>query len=495
MAPATDRVSAAPGSLRPAASVPARGTMQLLAARGCLTACGYAISVILARGLGPAEYGVYGVVLSVLVSLEQAAALGVPGAAAKLIPGDARLAPAVERAAKRLLLAVSVALLGVSVAVAPLLARALGMEDRTALFRLAVLDLPLSGLYFAYQGVLYGHRRFGVLGVSLVVYGLSKLAGVVALLLVGLSVAGALVVNVLATLGVLVYLAARVPAPAAPVRGGAARPLLRVALPFGLYTAALPVLLGVDLWSLERLGGGGPEAVGTYVAALNVARVLAIVPSVLSGVLFASLCRAVARSDEELARRHLQGAMRFALIVLVPACALLALDGREVMVLLYSSAYAAGAAVLGLQLLAFGLFAFLDTLLHALLAAGQHYRAAGLLVALVPVAVAANLALVPRWGAVGAAAALATTIGLGAALAGARAFRRYGALIRAATLARVLAAALVVAALGTQISAGGLWLPVKLTALLGVYGGLLAALRELKWNDLSALVVWRRQPA
>ena len=49
-----------------APSVAARGTVQLLLARGCFVATGYVISVILARGLGPADYGIYGVVMSLL---------------------------------------------------------------------------------------------------------------------------------------------------------------------------------------------------------------------------------------------------------------------------------------------------------------------------------------------------------------------------------------------------------------------------------------------
>jgi hypothetical protein len=42
---------------RTGASLPARGTVQLLVARGCFTVSGYVISVDLARGLGAAEYG------------------------------------------------------------------------------------------------------------------------------------------------------------------------------------------------------------------------------------------------------------------------------------------------------------------------------------------------------------------------------------------------------------------------------------------------------
>ena len=87
----TVRVAASP----PSAAAPAPGTMQLLAGRLSAMACGYAITVVLARGLGPADFGVYGVIISVLTVVEMVAGLGIPGATTKLIPADPRNAGAV----------------------------------------------------------------------------------------------------------------------------------------------------------------------------------------------------------------------------------------------------------------------------------------------------------------------------------------------------------------------------------------------------------------
>ena len=60
------------------AGVAARGTMQLLVGRGLFMVSGYLITVILARGLGPAAYGVYGVVMSLLLWIEVVGDLGNP---------------------------------------------------------------------------------------------------------------------------------------------------------------------------------------------------------------------------------------------------------------------------------------------------------------------------------------------------------------------------------------------------------------------------------
>ena len=48
---------------------PGRGTAHLVVAQGVLLVTGFAVSVILARELGPAGFAIYGVVMSVLGGL------------------------------------------------------------------------------------------------------------------------------------------------------------------------------------------------------------------------------------------------------------------------------------------------------------------------------------------------------------------------------------------------------------------------------------------
>jgi stage V sporulation protein B len=463
-----------------------------LIARGCFMVSGYLISVILARGLGPADYGVYGVIMSVLLWIEMVGSLGLLGATARLIPQHEQQALLVEQTARAILVIVSFVLFALCWALAPLAARLFDIADGTLLFRLAILDLPVNGLYLAYQGTLNGHRRFGTLSVALVTYSLTKLIATVLLIFLGLSVARALIANVLATVGALVYLVVRFPpidwAPSIAL----GRELVRIAVPMGLYLAALQVLLSVDLWSLKILWKGPAEVIGYYFAPLNVARMLTIVPSVLSGVLFASLSWALTRKDEESAHRYVQGAARFAFVVLVPSCVFLALNAEPVMALLYSDMYAVSGVYLRFQLVAFGLLAFLDVFFHALMAAGHYYHSAGTLLALIPVALFLNLLLVPPFGAMGAVTALVMTIGLGTGAATLLTARHYGSLIKLSTVGRVLAATALTALLGVQIAAVGFWVLAELAALLGVYALLLCLLRELGWDDLRSFALWQK---
>lgn len=186
--------------------VAARGTVQLLIGRVYFMAAGYVIAVVLARGLGPVAYGTYGLIMSVLLWLEVASDFGIQRATMKLIPqsDDAR---AIARTSAACLLAVSTSLFIVCWIAAPAIARSFNIDDGEWLIRLAIFDIPLNGLYIAYQGIMQGHRRFGAISLAMIFYSTAKLGGTLLLLVIGLSVELALVVNVLATVAALLFLA------------------------------------------------------------------------------------------------------------------------------------------------------------------------------------------------------------------------------------------------------------------------------------------------
>jgi O-antigen/teichoic acid export membrane protein len=462
-----------------------RGTRQLLIARASFIVSGSVVAIVLARGLGPSDYGVYGVLISLLTWLEMLGSAGIQGATAKLIPVHSSQVAAVEQTARFVLLALGVALFAACWAAAPAVEELFRIPGGTRLFRLAILDIPLATTYIAYQGILTGRRLFGPLSVSQAAFGIAKLVGVSILVVLGLSVASALVANAVATFAVLAYLFVRFPPKGFWPQRRLVKPLISLAIPIGVYLLAMQVLLRLDLWSLKRLWEGSGDVVGQYVAALNLSRLLAVIPTVQSGVLFASISWAMTRNDERGARNHVREATRFALILAVPACVILGGEASGVMAVLFSSAYAEGGRFLFLQLLAFGLYALLDAFAQSLMAVGRQWRTAGVLVGLVPLVWLGNLVLIPRFGPMGAAVSLALGVLFGAVVLGLLARRRHGALFHWPTLAKVMAAGAVVGLLGHLVDVPGAWVLLEVAALAGVYLLLLWTFGELTVADLG----------
>jgi len=402
--PTPDRVRVGPRRV-------AHGTLQLVLGRISFLAFGYLVAVILARGLGPVQYGIYGVILSVLVWIEQLGRFGLAETTMKLAPEDEDRRPLIEETAQTLLLAVSVLLFVLCWIAAPALAQIFRISQGAGLFRLAILDVPFTGLYFAYQGILLGRRHFGAVGTGLAVYGLTKLVGISIAALFGLSVTSALVVNILGTAGALLFLATRMSPRPFRLSPLWTWEILHFALPIGLCVLASQVLANFDLWALKILGVERGEIIGMYVAALHIARVPTLSFSAVNGAILPSLSMALARQDMAMTKRYVQGAGRFLLVTLLPASVLVALTAEELMVLLYSGRYSGGAQFLVFQVFTFALFGVALVFNEMLIARGNPYLVAGSALAHIPIAVAANLILIPSQGAIGAAtAALFTAV-------------------------------------------------------------------------------------
>jgi stage V sporulation protein B len=378
---------------------------------------------------------------------------------------------------------------------APFVARLFQIPEATGLLRIAFIDIPFSGIYFAYQGILGGRRAFGALSQSMVVYGLTKLVGVFIALLLGISIFWVLIVSILATVAALSLLALNVyptrfclPLPQAKI-------ILQLAVPIGLYLLVSLVLFNLDFWSLKIIGAVPNEVIGIYAAALNVARLPDLVSSAISDVLFPSAAIILTARDRNAGQRYIQDASRMLLLGLLPFTMLFALTAEDLCLFLYGGAYSTGASVLTLQVFAFALFGIARAYSGMLIAQGSPYLATGLACLAIPIAIGLNVALVPSLGAIGAATSLLLTALLSTMTAGWMLVRQFGALIRFSTLFRALSAAAVMALIAPYIMLTGPWLMLKYVLLLGIYGSVLLLLRELDEEYVSALALWRKKPA
>jgi O-antigen/teichoic acid export membrane protein len=469
----------------------ARGTLQLMIGRMLFFVSGYLVTVILARGLGPVEYGVYGLILSILLWIEQIGDFGIPEAAAKLIPEDADRAATVQKTTQTLLAIVFLLLFVFAWLACPAFTRLFDIPEGTGLFRVAILDIPFTGIYFAYQGILTGHRNFRAISGGLAVYGLTKLFGISIALLLGLSIFSALIVNIIGTIGGLLFLAIYISPKLCRPSLGHSRIILHLAFPIALLILASQILWNLDLWSLKLIGSERAEIIGMYVAALNLARVPAFAFCAVNGVILPSLSMAVAQQDAAMMRRYVQGAGRFLWVTLLPSCSLVALTAEDLMRLVFSDLYSRGASFLVLQVFAFALLGVAHAFGEMLVARGSPYSVARIALVHIPLALVLNLTLIPHLGALGAATAFALTALSLTSITGFLVFRRLGSVVEASTFVRVVLATALMALVSLQIPWSGPWLLVKYSVLLSVYGLALIVLGELKRDDLK-LLDWRR---
>jgi O-antigen/teichoic acid export membrane protein len=475
------------------AALTARGVVQGVVGRGLNFVFAYLATVLLARRLGPAAYGVYGVVISVLIWIEQTARFTVPPAAAKLIPEDRIRSPLVQQTALFLGSILFASLFVVLWTAAGPLAALFGLSHTgVALFRTAALDLPLFGLYAIYRGVLQGRHDFLSLAIADALYAAAKLAAVILLLGLWLSVASALVANVLASLAALVFVMSRGSIPLRRPSSAVVSPLIRLALPLGLYMLALQTITHLDLWALTALDAGRDAGtLGLYVAARNVAIVPGVVLMVVSDVLLPSLSRAIAADDARVAPTYIRAAVRFLAILVVPIVLVLAVGADDIMGLLYSGEFRTGGGYLRALLVYAALLPFMDLFASVLSARGEPYRGGTTLAVVIPAAVALNLLLIPRYGPMGAAYASGLAGLAGTAALGVQVFRRCGAFVAGRTFLNIVLASGAAVMIARQLAIRA-WHPfVVCGAGLTVYAAVLLVLRELRQEDVEPLAFWK----
>ena len=469
----------------------ARGTAVMVCSQACFFVLGYFAVVLLAREFGPVTYGAYGVIMSVLVWLEESARFAIPSATAKLVAEKNTAHAALERAALTLNLAAHAVLFALLWVAAPWLASWFGIANGTFLFRIAAIDLPFFGAYTAYRAIHQGHRRFFQLGCSQVIYAFTKLAGVLLLVRFGLSVESALLVNVAATIVGLAWL---LPGGGLRLQGRwleQVKPLVSAATPMGLYYFVLGVRDSLVLWTLQVMTPASDAAtIGIFVAAFSIARVPAMVLATVSTVILPSLSRALALNDESLARRYINQALRFGVILYLPVCLVFLAQPEKLIQWIFSKDFSGGGVILSLLVAEAGLRVVHAILGAALNAAGEARKAAVVTVASIAPALAMLVLLIYYRGAAGAALSSVVTILASCVILGALVWNRFGALMNKRSACNIgLAGGLMFLIFALLANFDALFI-LPYAGGLAAYCTSLVVFQEITWQDFAAFVPW-----
>lgn len=367
------------------------GSAVRLGAEAAARLLGMATTLLVARSLGPADFGVFAAFLGVAAIASEAGDLGLQTTASRaLVAGNLSLRSLLR--AKLLLTALlwlAAATLGfLHPALAPLvlwvslgrwcefLGAALRARGRRSAEAAVLVCLRAAGLAAAIGTIASGR-------------------GLVALV-------WSLALSSLAALGLGAVLVAREWAalPAGVSEAGDVRGALRASLPLGVNGVLALASVRVELLGLALLRSD--REAGVFAAALKVVEFLLLVPAAIAAGAMPALTRDAARGEGR-ARRRTAATVAF---LGVPAALGLALVAPGLVPRVFGSEFADGAAPLRILAIALVPMFMNAVLLHTLVAGGHAEalpRLTGLRMAL---AVALAAILVPAFGASGAAAGL-----------------------------------------------------------------------------------------
>lgn len=469
----------------------AAGVVWQMIGFACVTVCGYVVAVLLARNFGPAVFGIYGVVYSVLMATELMLRFGVPQALTKLIGGSPEdSSSALQSTGITLTLIISLAGFAIFWMAAPLIADVLNVPFGTRLFRIAILDIPFYALYTCLGHVLNGRRQFHFTGLSHCAYGLTKVIGVIIMLNTDtLSIAGALVVNIASSVVGLALLLKPSQMQSYRPSLAARSSLVALAVPITIGDFGLQIVLGIDLWLLNALGTSiAADVKGDYVAAISLARLPNVVAYVMTAVLVPSIARALSAGERDTARRLVLGTMRFFVVLVLPVCGLVAANAPEAMQLVFSDEYVPGAVFLALLVFAHGLgYTLVAALMAVLVGAGASQAAAQRIYIALVIGVALNILLISQFGAIGAAISSCLAFAVGSVLMARLVRRKLGALLEWRPTFFAVLATFSVGLASWRIRTEGWLLLVEIAALGVIYLAIVWAIGLIRVSDVTQL--------
>lgn len=460
-----------------------RGTVLVTAASALFVLSGYLVNITLGRTLGPADYGLFGVVIGLMSVLNAVQSASIPQAVAKFTAEQRESSQEILAAGLVVQLVVGI-VLGVALfLLADAVAGLLGDEALVEPLRITALALPPYSLFLLLLGYSGGLGQYSRQALMLSAYAIAKAAFAVGLSIVW-GLAGAIGGYVLAALVALPTSGIR----RFPMRRLASlRPMLRYSLPLVLVALVSIGHLNLDLFFVKGLVAGAEES-GYYTAAQSIARVPFFLTTGFAIILLPAVARAAAgnpRSAQGLVRE----ALRVGFLIVAPLAALLAGAADDVVQLLYTDAYEPATPalmVLSPAMACFALSALLASLLAgvgravlALIAGGAGLLSTGILC----------FVLVPPQGTVGAAVATLVGAILALAIAGVAAFQVFSSTISWASVARGAAASLVIGIAASMLDGTAATL-VGLPLLAATYAALLILMREVKredWQRMAAL--------
>lgn len=442
----------------------ATGTIQVFLAEALLLPTGLLTAAFLTRQLGPEGYGVLMLATTLISWIGWSITSAFTRTTIKFI-SEAEDWRAIASTVLQLHLLLGMAAAAVVGVFAPAIADRLGEPGMANYLRLFALEVPIFCITYAHRSVLVGLGQFSQRAIATATRWLARMVLIVALVSAGLSLWGAIlgsVASALVELGVCrMYVHP-------PLRHPSCFPMQKLwgyAVPLFLLALSLRLYDKLDLLMLKLLGGTAAEA-GFYATAQNLSLMPSLFTLAFVPLLLSTLTRILSTGDSSKARYLSRDAMRL-VVLLLPFAALGSGSAAEIITLLFSSEFLPAAPLFALLIFSAVSMAMIAVTTAILTAASKPNWTIALAGPMVPVAIAANSWIIPRFGSIGAAT-VTTTIATLAAIATILAVHYLWKIFPPmTTLVRSLVVSGLVYGLASLWTTVGWWLVVKLVLLGG----------------------------
>ncbi len=461
------------------------GALALSMAQAVVLLLGYVTHLWIGRVLGPAPYGIYGVVLSVQTIIGLFLTLGIPSAVSRFVAQDEQHAAGILRQALRWQAVAAIVLAASTAAAAPLIATALGDFSLIRYLLFVPLVVLMQAFYPVYVQFLSGMHHFTRQAGLTSVYAIAKVIGAIGLLyLFGVygAFAGFAVGGVIAA--VIGYFWTKKLGGQKPIKLPV-RSFLSFAGTYVLILVGLQILMSLDLFMVKAMLSDDVLA-GYYNSAVTLSRISYFLLQGLAFIILPSVSALTKPgADHSRAAKFIRDVMRYLIALIIPGITLAAATSKQLLILFFSDQYVPAAPALTILMIGLGSLAFFLLLANIVAGAGREKFGLYLTVCLLLLSSALGFILIPRFQLVGAALQTAITGVVGLTVLSIYTFRVFGLKFPVKSTLNVLAATAAAVLPTYYWKAEGIILVFQYLLLLGAYVCVLLVLGEITREDRS----------
>lgn len=452
----------------------------------------YVIHAVMGRILGPADYGRFGIIITLTTMTVVLIGQSVPTAMSKYLSEvfekEKGLIPVIKRQTIKIQSVIIGLVTAIFFGVSPLIARLLGDSSLTNLFRLSSLVIPafaLASFYFYYYT---GIHKFKIQAFLKTNRGILRIVFIVGLALLlksrGLALEGAILGYVAAPLSIFFEAFALDPFKRIKAAGNFDwRKLIVFAWPVTIFLIAYQLLNTIDLYLVKAILRSDFQT-GIYNAAYTVGTIPYNLFYALTIILLPSVSKSTSANNFDETKKIIGQSLRFLVMFLLPVCLLMAYFSTPIIKIFYSSKYLPAAPVMSIYVIAEGFLTVFYILTFILNGAGKVKLPMATAIIGLFLNTILTFFLIKMYGIMGAAAGTAF-MALVVMLVGLYyTYREFGYLFQLSSLIKIITASLVMSALAFVFPRSDYYFILWSLFLFAFYLAFLWILREISSRDL-----------
>lgn len=456
------------------------GSLYLSLATFIFLISGYLINILLGRILGPAEYGIYGLIISLVTYINVIQTTGFTQTVSKFISEGKEDPDSILKSGMYLQLLTNSLFFILFFFFSDLIALLLKDQSLSPYIKFSSFIFPIFGFYGLYHDYYNGLHRFRKQAFMNILYSICKTLFVLSLAFT-MQIKGVIIGFMIAPVIPLVF---GIHFPKSTVRKFPLIKLFLFAIPIVALAIFSNLLQSIDLFYVKALSDV-KENPGYYAASQNISRIIFFSMSALFLVIFPAISKSTSNQLHASTRIIIQKTLRLVLISIIPAAFIMSATSRELIEIIYSSPYLPASSSLSILLFGMVSFTIFTALSYILSGAGKPLIPAFIAIIGLLITSIACMILIPKYSLNGAA--ISTFIGssISMFLACLYVYYSFKILISIISVVKILLTSIMIYFIASVIHLPIYMLPMIYILLGGLYLATLYYIKELTPADIT----------